>query len=77
MLIYFLPRDESKVDLVSVVLNGRTLQYGDRLLLGTQPSDRHDDYSNHPFCGKPVQEAARTVDFVFKLLLAKIKNHVF
>lgn len=41
MLIYFLPHDESKVDLVSAVLNGRTLQYGDRLLLGTKPSIRN------------------------------------
>lgn len=40
MLIYYLPYDESKVDLVSAVLNGRTLQRGDRLLLGTQPSVR-------------------------------------
>jgi Ion channel len=39
-LIYYLPYDESKVDLVSAVLNGRTLQIGDRLLLGTQPSVR-------------------------------------
>jgi len=40
MLIYYLPYDESNVDLVSAVLNGRTLQIGDRLLLGTQPSVR-------------------------------------
>ena len=41
MLIYYLPYDESKVDLVSAVLNGRTLQFGDRLLLGTKPSIRN------------------------------------
>lgn len=41
MLIYYLPSDESKVDLVSAVLDGRTLQLGDRLLLGTQPNVRN------------------------------------
>jgi Trk K+ transport system NAD-binding subunit len=40
MLIYYLPHDDSKVDLISAVLNGRKLQRGDRLLLGTQPSIR-------------------------------------
>ncbi|MFN5965993.1 MAG: NAD-binding protein, partial [Pseudanabaena sp.] len=40
MLIYYLPYDEAKVDLVSAVLSGRTLQIGDRLLLGTQPNVR-------------------------------------
>ncbi|MBD2177101.1 NAD-binding protein [Pseudanabaena sp. FACHB-1998] len=40
MLIYYLPYDDSKVDLVSAVLDGRTLQLGDRLLLGTQPNVR-------------------------------------
>jgi len=40
MLIYYLPYDESHVDLVSAVLDGRKLQRGDRLLLGTQPSIR-------------------------------------
>ncbi|ELS33310.1 MULTISPECIES: NAD-binding protein [Pseudanabaena] len=41
MLIYYLPSDESKIDLVSAVLDGRTLQLGDRLLLGTQPNVRN------------------------------------
>jgi voltage-gated potassium channel Kch len=40
MLIYYLPYDESHVDLVTAVLDGRKLQRGDRLLLGTQPSIR-------------------------------------
>lgn len=40
MLIYYLPYDQSHVDLVSAVLDGRKLQRGDRLLLGTQPSIR-------------------------------------
>ncbi len=40
MLIYYLPHDGSNVDLVSAVLDGRTLQIGDRLLLGTQPNIR-------------------------------------
>lgn len=40
MLIYYLPYDEARVDLVSAVMSGRTLQIGDRLLLGTQPSIR-------------------------------------
>ncbi|MDX2254718.1 MAG: NAD-binding protein [Pseudanabaenaceae cyanobacterium bins.39] len=40
MLIYYLPYDESNIDLISAVLDGRKLQRGDRLLLGTQPSIR-------------------------------------
>ena len=70
MLIYFLPRDESKVDLVSVVLNGRTLQYGDRLLLGTQPSDRHHDYSQSSILRKTCAGSSKDCGFCFQVAVS-------
>ncbi|MFB8791357.1 MAG: NAD-binding protein [Potamolinea sp.] len=39
MLIYYLPV-KGQVDLISAVLQGRTLQIGDRLIIGTQPNTR-------------------------------------
>ncbi|HEY9649904.1 MAG TPA: NAD-binding protein [Coleofasciculaceae cyanobacterium] len=39
MLIYYLPRD-GRLDLVSAVLEGQTLQLGDRLIVGIQPNIR-------------------------------------
>lgn len=39
MLIYYLPID-SKIDLVSAVMQNRCLQVGDRLIIGTRPSFR-------------------------------------
>lgn len=39
MLIYYLPVD-SRIDLVSAVVQGHSLQQGDRLIVGTKPSIR-------------------------------------
>lgn len=39
MLIYYLPADD-QIDLVSAVAEGRSLQVGDRLIIGTKPNVR-------------------------------------